>query len=75
MTQQYLVRAILESEAQVRFAFSDDVPRLATEAADLESLDAELQTMVPELLELNGLIFQEDISARQRSQRQTNWKL
>lgn len=53
MTQQYLVRTRWDSEAQVWFASSDDVPGLATEAANLEALGAKLQTMIPELLEAN----------------------
>jgi predicted RNase H-like HicB family nuclease len=55
MTQQYIVRASWDSEAQVWFASSDDVPGLVTEAANLETLEAKLQTMVPELLETNGI--------------------
>ena len=55
MTQQYLVRASWDSVAHVWFASSDDVPGLATEAANLETLEAKLQTMVPELLEANGV--------------------
>jgi predicted RNase H-like HicB family nuclease len=56
MTQQYLVRASWDSEAQVWFASSDEVPGLATEAANFEVLEAKLQTMVPELLEANGVL-------------------
>lgn len=54
MTQQYLVRTSWDSDAQVWFASSDDVPGLATEADNLESLKAKLHTMIPELLEANG---------------------
>lgn len=54
MTQQYLVRAIWDSEVQVWFASSNNVPGLVTEADNLEALEAKLQTMVPEILEANG---------------------
>jgi predicted RNase H-like HicB family nuclease len=55
MTQQFHVRASWDSEARVWFASSDDVPGLATEADNLEALGAKLQTMIPELLEANGV--------------------
>jgi predicted RNase H-like HicB family nuclease len=55
MTQQFHVRASWDSEARVWFAYSDDVPGLATEADNLDALEAKLQVMVPELLEANGL--------------------
>jgi hypothetical protein len=66
MTQQYLVKASWDSEAQVWFAYSDDVPGLATEAVDLETLEAKLQTMVPELLEANGVCPMGNTTKRSR---------
>ena len=61
MTQQYLVRTRWDSEAHVWFAYSDDVPGLATEATTLEALGTKLQTLVPELLELNVFPDQKDL--------------
>ena len=55
MTQQYLVRHEWDSEAQVWVASSDDVPGLITEAGTIMALEDKLHTMVPELLEANGL--------------------
>lgn len=55
MMQQFHVRASWDSEARVWFASSDDVPGLATEADNLDALEAKLQVMVPELLEANGV--------------------
>jgi predicted RNase H-like HicB family nuclease len=56
MNKPYFVRAEWDSDACVWVASSDDVPGLVTEAATIEALDAKLQTMVPELLELNGCL-------------------
>lgn len=56
MTKQYLVRAVWDPEAEVWFASSNNVPGPATEAGNLESLEAKLQIMIPELLEENGLL-------------------
>jgi predicted RNase H-like HicB family nuclease len=47
------VHAKWDSEAEVWFATSDEVPGLATEAGTLEDLVGKLQTLVPELIELN----------------------
>jgi len=52
----YHVQADWDSEANVWVATSDDVPGLATEAATIEELTARLRTMIPELLEANGLL-------------------
>jgi len=43
-------------EAQVWVADSDDVPGLVTEADTSEQLIKKLQILIPELLEVNGLI-------------------
>jgi predicted RNase H-like HicB family nuclease len=56
MKRQYFVRAEWDSDARVWVASSDDVPGLITEADTIEALDAKLQTIVPELLELNGCL-------------------
>jgi hypothetical protein len=50
----HFIRAEWDDEAKVWVATSDDVPGLATEADTLELLAQKLETMVPELLELNG---------------------
>jgi len=52
----YHVLADWDPEANVWVATSDDVPGLATEAETIESLTARLRTMIPELLEANGLL-------------------
>lgn len=50
----YLVWAAWDADAKVWVARSDDVPGLVTEAETLESLDAKLKTLVPELLQANN---------------------
>jgi predicted RNase H-like HicB family nuclease len=52
----YHVEADWGPDANVWVATSDDVPGLATEAATIEELTARLRTMIPELLEANGLL-------------------
>ncbi|MEX2643460.1 MAG: DUF1902 domain-containing protein [Acetobacterales bacterium] len=49
-----IVRAQWDDEAEVWVATSDDVPRLATEAATQEELLRKVRTMIPELVTLNG---------------------
>ena len=49
------VRAFWDDEAGVWVAESEQVPGLVTEAETVELLAAKLQTLIPELLELNGL--------------------
>jgi len=49
------VLAVWDSEAEVFVLTSDDVPGLVAEAADMRDIDAKLQVLIPELLELNGL--------------------
>jgi hypothetical protein len=53
-TQSILVHAIWDPEASVFVATSDDVPGLVAEAATEEALQAKLDVLIPELLELNG---------------------
>lgn len=43
-------------EAGVWVATSDDVPGLVTESKTFEALLKKLRTLVPELLELNGIL-------------------
>ena len=47
------IRAVWDDEANVWVADSDDVPGLVAEAATLESLMVKLETLIPELMELN----------------------
>lgn len=49
------IKAVWDEDARVWFAESEDVPGLATEAGTLDALTAKLRTLVPELLELNGI--------------------
>ena len=49
------IRAVWDEDARVWCAESDDVPGLATEADTLEALAEKLRTLIPELLELNGI--------------------
>ena len=52
----YSIRAEWDDEASTWVATSDDVPGLVTEAQTLETLLAKLRVMVPEMLELNGVL-------------------
>lgn len=58
----YKIEAIWDREAQVWVAQSNDVPGLATEANDLESLTDKLKIIIPELLQLNDLISTKHVS-------------
>ena len=49
------IRAEWDDEAQVWVATSDDVPGLATEENNLEALIVKLKTLIPELLDANGI--------------------
>lgn len=44
-----------DERAGVWVAVSQDVPGLATEAADLATLDMRLSRLIPDLLDANGL--------------------
>ena len=59
----YTVTAEWDAEANVWVATSDDVPGLATGADTFEALAAKLRVMVPELLELNGILPAADAGA------------
>ncbi|MCK8603320.1 DUF1902 domain-containing protein [Desulfoferrobacter suflitae] len=54
------VKAFWDSEAEVWVATSDDVPGLVTEAGDADELIGKLRAMIPELLEANGLLDQDE---------------
>jgi hypothetical protein len=52
--RKYVVTAVWDEEAKVWVAESDAVPGLITEAETSDEIIRKLQTLVPELLELNG---------------------
>jgi predicted RNase H-like HicB family nuclease len=56
--REFKVTAFWDLEASVWVAESEDVPGLVTEAETVEQLVAKLRTMVPELLEANGVLKQ-----------------
>jgi predicted RNase H-like HicB family nuclease len=55
------VRAEWDEEAQVWVATSEDVPGLATEEDTLEGLIRKLKIMIPELLDANGLMGENEV--------------
>ena len=58
MTEKpFFVRAEWDEEACVWVATSDDVPGLVTEEATMEGLIKKLKVIIPELLEANGVDF------------------
>ena len=61
MEKIYFIRAEWDDETKVWVATSDDVPGLVTEADTLEALSTKLETLVPELLELNGELTQSQV--------------
>ena len=61
MPNSLTVRAVWDDEAQVWVATSDDVPGLATEADDMDALVEKLKTMIPELLDANGVQHGTDV--------------
>lgn len=54
-TGHLIVNAVWDDEARVWVATSDDVPGLATEADDMDSLVEKLKLMIPDLLDANGV--------------------
>ena len=57
----FFVRVEWDEEAGVWVATSDDVPGLATEEATMEGLVEKLKTMIPELLQANGIATGSDV--------------
>ena len=55
------IRAEWDDEVYVWVATSDDVPGLATEAETVESLVEKLKVMIPELLEANGNLVENEV--------------
>lgn len=60
-TKDIQVTAFWDDEAEVWVAQSEQVPGLSTEADTLEKLLEKLETLVPELLELNGRPLQGEL--------------
>ena len=54
--QVFYVKALFDPEARVWYVADTDVPGLATEAETPDQLLAKLDTMIPELLEANGVV-------------------
>jgi predicted RNase H-like HicB family nuclease len=64
MDQEFTVTATWDSEASVWVAESENVPGLVTEAESLESLVKKLRTLIPELLEANGIATGDELPFR-----------
>jgi predicted RNase H-like HicB family nuclease len=60
MEKEIQIKAFWDSEAKAWVAQSSDVPGLVTEAETMEQLIAKLQTMIPELLQANGMLDHEN---------------
>ncbi len=56
MARERLIHADWDAEASVWVASSEDVPGLVTESKTFDGLLKKLRTLVPELLELNGVM-------------------
>ena len=56
-----IISAVWDDEARVWVATSDDVPGLATEAEDMDTLVEKLKVMIPELLDANGVAHAPDV--------------
>ena len=57
----FFVRAEWDETAHVWVATSDDVPGLATESETMEGLVDKLKIMIPELLEANGHVVDDEV--------------
>jgi predicted RNase H-like HicB family nuclease len=75
MKHEFDVTATWDDEAKVWVAESEDVPGLITEADTFEALVVKLRTLIPELLEANGVLpptgdeFPFKLIARDRTRR------
>ena len=56
MTRERIIHAEWDADVSVWVATSDDIPGLVTESKTFEALLKKLRTLVPELLELNGVM-------------------
>lgn len=57
----FFVRAEWDEEASVWVATSDDVPGLVTEEATMEGLIEKLKVIIPELLQANGVLVNQEV--------------
>jgi predicted RNase H-like HicB family nuclease len=64
MDQEFTVTATWDSEASVWVAESENVPGLITEAENLEVLVKKLRTLIPQLLEANGVVTGDELPFR-----------
>jgi len=55
------VKAIWDNEVNVWVATSDDVPGLITESESIEELIQKLKNIIPELMELNGILLDNNL--------------
>ena len=62
MDKPLYIHADWDAEARVWVATSQDVPGLATEADSVELLMTKLETLIPELLEANGMPVSHDVA-------------
>lgn len=60
MKQVFKILANWDAAAAVWVAESDDVPGLVTEADTIDGLLAKLKVMIPELLEANGAVMDDE---------------
>lgn len=60
MKQTFRILANWDDEAAVWVAESDDVLGLVTEADTIDGLIAKLKVMIPELLEANGTLMDDE---------------
>jgi predicted RNase H-like HicB family nuclease len=69
---QNTIHALWDDEARVWVATSDDVPGLVAEADTVEALNVKLESLIPELMQLNGQsiesVFSFELLARRTSQ-------
>lgn len=61
MKQTFKILANWDNEAAVWIAESEDVPGLVTEADSIDGLIAKLKVMIPELLEANGTLMDDEV--------------
>ncbi len=54
-TRTYIVEARWDDEAKMWVADSDDIPDVAAEAEDQETLRTKLASLIPEMIELNNV--------------------
>jgi len=55
LADRAVIRAHWDADAAVWWAESEDIPGVVAEAATMEALIADLRSLVPELIKLNGV--------------------